>query len=130
MGHVGYEILTHLIDLDLFLDVLLQLRVGRSQLTDGLLQRIGQTVHAVPQHTNLILRLACVFGIEIQIGHLLRQIRKLENRGGDLFRGKVDKHTSHKQRRDSHVCQETVGQIHALPDTGQRRRHQKDGRII
>ena len=67
MGYIRNEILSHLIDLDLLLDVLLQLRVGRSQLADGLLQRIGQPIHAVAQHADLILRLTGVFCVKIEI---------------------------------------------------------------
>ena len=66
MGDIGNELFSHLIDLDLLVNVVLQLFVGILQGTNGILQAVGKRIHAPTQNTHLILRIILVSNIKIQ----------------------------------------------------------------
>ena len=130
MGHVGDKLLPHLIDLDLFINILLQLIVGLFQLCDGFLQPVGHLIHVASQNADLVLLLPGVLHIEVQIGHLLGQLCQIHNGQSDLPNHQIDDQTSQNHDNTSHNQQKTVGEIYALPHAGERNGHDKQGGIV
>ena len=65
VGDVGDKFLSHLVDLDLLVDVLLELLVGLLELCDGLLELVGEGIHIGTQDADFILLLSRILQVEV-----------------------------------------------------------------
>ena len=99
MRHVHDELLPHIVDALLLLDLLCQLIVGLLQLTDRLLQIRRQAVERLSQLVNLIaVPLAGVLHREIQLTHPVGQSRHLNKRARKLTRDNIAAPQTNQQR--------------------------------
>lgn len=69
MRYIGNKFFSHLINLDLLLNIFLQLVIGRLQFSDCFFQTIRQYIHTTTQYSNLILGMSLIFCLKIQFGH-------------------------------------------------------------
>jgi len=69
MRDIGKKFFSHLVDLDLFFDIILQLIIRCFQLRNRPFQRLGHLVEMLAQLTNLILSAARIFCVKIKVCH-------------------------------------------------------------
>ena len=110
MGDIGEEILAHLINLRLFLDILFQLVIGTFQFGDCCLKRIRQAVKMLPKFINFILMLPPrrELRLKIKFRHPLGNICQLQNRRGNSPGNKHCRDGSEDNSEKSYIDQELI----------------------
>ena len=130
MRNIGNELFSHLINLNFLIDIMLELFVGILQRSDGILQAVGQRVHAASENTDLILRVILIGNIKIQSGHFFGKGRQFHNWFGNAVGDKTHQNTAKDQHDQAHPGGKTVGQYHALLNAGQRHGHDEHSPVV
>ena len=88
-----------------------------------MLQGGGQLVDVLPQQAYLIAGTPLVLRLEIQVHHLFRYAVELQDGFGDFPGNEPDDDAACQSDHDSHIGQETVGNLGALPNALHRSVH-------
>ena len=114
MGYVIQEFLSHLINFHLIRNILLQFIIGRLQFGNGVLQLTGHFVKIIPQHIDLISRLALISCLEIKICHLTGKLGQLRNRLGQPSGHRHHTHSAYNNNDNSYKEIKFIGNVRTL----------------